>query len=195
MTASPESRYPILIGLALAATMAATRGQQLAPLGHHLPDATLAVFFLAGFYLRPAWVLPALFGVAAAIDIIAVGWGGVSSYCLTPAYGFLLPAYGAVWAAGRWYAGRHEDAARTLPVLAGALLAGGLAAELLASGGFYLFSGRFETLSLAELLGRLATYLPQTLFDLVAYVGAAGIIHLVSKRALAGGGAGGAPAR
>lgn len=195
MTASLESRYQILIGLALAATMAATRGQQFAPLGQHLPDATLAVFFLAGFYLRPAWAFPALFGVAAAMDIIAVGWGGVSSYCLTPAYGFLIPAYGAIWGAGRWYAGRHEEAARTLPVLAGTLLAGGLVAELLASGGFYLFSGRFETLSLAELVVRLATYLPQTLFGLVAYVGAAGIIHLVAKRALAGGRAAGAPAR
>ncbi len=195
MTASLESRYQILIGLALAATMAATRGQQFAPLGQHLPDATLAVFFLAGFYLRPAWAFPALFGVAAAIDIIAVGWGGVSSYCLTPAYGLLLPAYGAVWAAGRWYAGRHEDAARTLPVLAGALLAGGLAAELFASGGFYLFSGRFETLSLAELAGRLATYLPQTLMGLIAYIGAAAIIHLGTTRALAGSGAGGAHAR
>lgn len=47
-----------LIGLTLAALMALTR------YGHFgsavsLPDASLAVFFLAGFYL-PAWVFPAL---------------------------------------------------------------------------------------------------------------------------------------
>ncbi len=55
MTPSTDSRSRIPIGLALAALMAGTRGQRFAPLAHHLPDASLAVFFLAGLSLRSIW--------------------------------------------------------------------------------------------------------------------------------------------
>ncbi len=89
---------------------------------------------------------------------------------MTAAYWMLVPAYGAVWGAGRWYAGRHRPTAATLPILTGAVLVGGIAAEVLASGGFYLFSGRFADPNLSELLGRLGTYLPATLLQLAAYV-------------------------
>ncbi len=49
MTDTTDVRSRILTGLALAALLAATRSQAFAPLGQHLPDASLAVFFLAGF--------------------------------------------------------------------------------------------------------------------------------------------------
>jgi hypothetical protein len=87
--------------------MAATRSDHFA--GElHLPDASAAVFFLAGVYLRPMWMLSALLVEAAFIDYLAIAVGGVSSFCISPAYGFLLPAYGALWLAGRWYAVRHR---------------------------------------------------------------------------------------
>jgi hypothetical protein len=178
MTLTTDTRSRLLIGLALAALMAATRGQQFAPLGQHLPDASLAVFFLAGFYLGSGWGFLGLFAFATVIDLTAIGWGGVSGYCLTPAYWLLVPAYGAVWAAGRWYAGRHRESVSTLPVLGGALLAGGVAAELFASGGFYLFSGRFAEVSLVGLAHSLVDYLPGTLLALFAYVGLGAIVHL-----------------
>lgn len=173
-----DSRSRLLIGLGLAALMAATRGQFFAPLAHHLPDASLAVFFLGGFYLRQLGGFVALFVLATLIDLTAIGWGGVSGYCLTAAYWMLVPAYGVVWGAGRWYAGRHSATTATLPILAGALLVGGIAAEVLSSGGFYLFSGRFADLSLVELLGLFATYLPATLVQLAAYVGLIALAHL-----------------
>jgi len=178
MTAIPDTRSRVLIGLALAALMAATRGQQFAPLGQHLPDASLAVFFLAGFYLRSAWGFAGLFAFATLMDLTAIGWGGVSGYCLTPAYWLLVPAYGSVWALGRWYANRHRESAATLPVLAGALLVGGIGAELFASGGFYLFSGRFADISLVGFAHSLVDYLPGTLLALFAYVGIAATVHL-----------------
>lgn len=177
MTLSNHTRSRVLIGLALAALMAATRGQQFAPLGQHLPDASLAVFFLAGFYLRSGWGFLGLFAFATLIDLTAIGWGGVSGYCLTPAYWLLVPAYGSVWAAGRWYARRHRDTASTLPVLGVALLAGGLAAELFASGGFYLFSGRFAEISLVGFAHSLVDYLPGTLLALFLYVGLGALVH------------------
>src|SRR5690554_3136356 len=51
--------WPIVLGLAVL--MAATRSHHFASVTH-LPDASWAVFFLAGFYLRPLWVFPALLG-------------------------------------------------------------------------------------------------------------------------------------
>ena len=178
MKLTNDTRSRLLIWLALAALMAATRGQQFAPLGQHLPDASLAVFFLAGFYLGSLRSFLALFAFATLIDLTAIGWGGVSGYCLTPAYWLLVPAYGSVWAAGRWYAGRHQVAPSTLPVLAGALLVGGLAAEAFASGGFYLLSGRFAEVSLVGLGHSLVDYLPGTLLALFAYVGLGALVHL-----------------
>ncbi len=193
MTTTSDMRSRLLIGLALAALMAATRGQQFAPLGQHLPDASLAAFFLAGFYLRGVWAFVALFALGTAIDLAAIGWGGVSGYCLTPAYWMLVPAYGAVWGAGRWYAGRHRDSAATLPTLGAALLAGGLGAELFASGGFYLFSGRFADVSLLGFAYSLVSYLPGTLVALFAYVGMAAIVHLSLASRTAAGGVGPGP--
>jgi hypothetical protein len=178
MTETIDARSRLLIGIALAALMAATRGQQLAPLGQHLPDASLAVFFLAGLYLGGLRVFLALFALATVIDLTAIGWGGVSGYCLTPAYWLLIPAYGSVWAAGRWFGRRHQVSGSSLPVLAGVLLVGGIAAEAFASGGFYLFSGRFAEPGLAGLAHSLVDYLPGTLLALFAYVGIAALVHL-----------------
>jgi hypothetical protein len=183
MTTTSDTRSRILIGLALAALMAATRGQQFAPLGQHLPDASLAVFFLAGFYLRGRapgglGIFAGLFALATAIDLMAIGWGGVSAYCLTPAYWMLVPAYGAAFGIGRWYAVRHQHSLATLPLLAGALLVTGLLAELFASGGFYLFSGRFDDVSALGFAHSLVDYLPGTLAALLAYVGLAAAAHL-----------------
>ena len=179
MTTHTDARSSrVLIGVALAAFMAATRGQQFAPLGQHLPDASLAVFFLAGFYLSSKWVFLTLFVFATLIDLAAIGWGGVSGYCLTPAYWLLIPAYGVVWWGGRWYSGRYHESASTLPLLAGVLLAVGVAAELFASSGFYLFSGRFANVSVVGLVHSLLDYLPGTLLSLFAYAGVAAIVHL-----------------
>lgn len=168
-------RHTALITLALALCMAATRSDHFA--GElHLPDASAAVFFLAGVYLRPMWMLPALLVEAAFIDCLAIAVGGVSSFCISPAYGFLLPAYGALWLAGRWYAVRHRLAFSTLLPLAASVLIGGLVSELFSSGGFYFFSGRFEP-NLAEFGARIARYFPSSLATLAFYVAIAAIVH------------------
>lgn len=179
----PTSRAPLWIGLALAALMLATRGQHLLSLSHPLPDASLAIFFLAGFYLSAAWAFPALLTGAVLIDFAAVTWGGVSSFCISPAYWLLIPAYGLMWGAGRWNGNRYRAGQGTWGSLGVSLLGAALMAELLASGGFYLFSGRFADPNLAELAGRLLTYLPTTLVALLLYLGAAALIQGAVGRA------------
>ncbi|HLF97719.1 MAG TPA: hypothetical protein VI457_11300 [Methylococcaceae bacterium] len=162
--------------LALAVLMAATRSHHFAGISH-LPDASWAMFFLAGFYLRPAWVFAALLGLAGLSDYLAIGAFGVDGFCVSAAYAFLLPAYGALWYAGRRYAGLYRLQWATLPRLAGCALAGAALAELLSGGGFYFFSGRFAETSLAEFAARLALYFPQNLEGLAWYLGAAAVVH------------------
>jgi hypothetical protein len=160
--------------IALVLVMAATRSGHLGG-DFQLPDASAAVFFLAGLYLRPLWMLPALLVEAAVIDYLVIAFGGVSSFCVSPAYGFLLPAYGALWLAGRWYAGHCRFSRDTLLPLAGSVVIGGLVSELFASGGFYFLSGRFEP-SLAEFGARIAAYFPSSLAALGLYVAVAVVL-------------------
>ncbi|SPP66476.1 hypothetical protein [Nitrospira lenta] len=169
-------RAQIVIGIALATLMAATRGHHFGTL-EHLPSASWAVLFLAGCYLSSRWVFPALLAEAALLDVAAVTWGGVDNFCVSPAYGFLLPAYGVLWGAGRWYAARHQENVVTLLPLAVSLVFGAALCELISSGGFYFFSGRFEQTNLTQFAMRLVTYFPGGFSAVLFYVGIAGGIH------------------
>lgn len=171
-----SSRNQVVIGLGLAALMALTRSQHFAGL-HHLPEASWAVFFLAGVYLSRGWAFPALCLGAAAVDYVAIAYGGTSGFCVTPAYAMLVPAYGALWLAGRWYAKHHREALATLLPLIGSVLVGAMLAELFSSGGFYLFSGYFAAPGIAEFAARVAQYFPAYLGALALYVGIAALVH------------------
>lgn len=164
------------IGLMLIALVAATRGHHFEIL-HHLPSASWAAFFLAGVYLRPRWAFPLLLAEAALLDVWAVTWGGVSNFCVSPAYGFLLPAYGTLWFAGRWYAGRHRETAATLFPLMVSVLAGAAICELISSGSFYFLSGRFQETTVAEFAARLPRYFPRALSSLLFYVAVSALVH------------------
>lgn len=181
-----SNRNRILIGAVLALLLVATRGQHFATL-HSLPGASWAVFFLAGIYLRPLWVLPAMLAFVWWLDFtphllsgasLAETASGGQAFCLTPAYVFLLPAYAALWFSGRWYAGHHRFEWRTLLPLSAAALAGASVCELFSSGGFYFFSGRFAEPAFAEFAGRLMTYFPGYLQSLAFYVGIAVVVHV-----------------
>ena len=174
---SLPSRQQLAIGMALALLMALTRSHHWATL-HALPDASWAVFFLAGVYLRPRWAVPALMLGAALADYVAITWGGVSGFCVSPAYWLLIPAYGALFLAGRVYARHHRLSWSALPWLMGCALAGAVLAELFSSGGFYFFSGRFAEPGLGEFIPRLVKYFPHMLSTMVTYLGLAAVIHV-----------------
>lgn len=180
-----SNRTQILIGTVLTLLLIATRGQHFATL-HDLPGASWSVFFLAGVYLRPRWPLPALLACVWGLDFtphllsgasLAEIANGDTAYCLTPAYLFLVPAYTALWSAGRWYARRYRFEWRTLlPVTAAAVL-GAAVCELFSDGGFYFYSGRFAEPTFAGFAGQVATYFPGYLQSLALYVGLATVAH------------------
>ncbi len=177
MTSSSSPRTQLLVGLLLAMLMAVTRSHHAADLTH-LPDASWAVFFLAGFYL-PTLAFGGLLALAALIDYVAITWGGVSSFCVSPAYGFLLPAYGALWLAGRRFADAYFASWQALKPLLTNLLLGAALCELISSGAFYFFSGRYAEPNLIEFGTRLLRYFPASLQAVLMYVGAAALIHLL----------------
>lgn len=175
-------RSQLVIGLSLALLMAATRSHHFAAI-HHLPDASWAVFFLAGFYLRALWALPVLLVLAGASDYIAINSYNVSDFCMSPAYGLLVPAYAALWLAGRWYARQYRFQFGTFVSLAVAVLTAAIVSELLTGGGFYFLSGRFTDTTLTEFGARLVRYFPQALQGMALYIGAAVIAHIVFELA------------
>lgn len=173
-----SNRNQLLIGLALALLMIATRGHHFASL-EHLPSASWAVFLLAGLYLRPMWVFPALLALAGFLDYVAITWGGVSSFCVTPTYAMLLPAYGTLWLAGRWYARHYSFEWRTIVPLSLAVLIGTTVCEVISSGSFYFFSGRFVDTNVAEFGARLVEFFPASLQSLLFYIAIAAVIHIL----------------
>jgi hypothetical protein len=168
-------RTQTLIGLSLAAVMAATRFHHFGD-ALHVPDASWALFFLAGFYLSPAWLLGLLLE-AVAIDVAAVGWMGVSGYCLTPAYAGLQIAHLALWAGGRW-SGRHLHT-DGLGLVRLAVVATGITALafVVSNGTFYWFGGRVGETSLAQFAQTFVDYSPRFLASTLAYLGVAGLAH------------------
>lgn len=173
-----STRHQIAIGLLLAVLMMLTRSHHFATM-HNLADASWAVFFLAGIYLRSAWPLLGFFVLGWGLDFAATTWGGVSDFCMTPAYFFLLPAYASLWLAGRWYAKRYEFAWNTILPFSVSIMAGLTLCELFSGGGFYFFSGRIAETSFAEFGEQLLKYFPLYIETFVFYAGIAAVIHVL----------------
>src|ERR1035438_5697145 len=91
--------WMIAAGLMLA--MAATRFNHFGS-AFSLPDASWSVFFLGGLYLSKYTrisiaVFIALLLQAGLMDSYVTTIQGVSDWCVTPAYWFLIPTYGSLW--------------------------------------------------------------------------------------------------
>jgi hypothetical protein len=151
----------VLVALSLLGLMLATRynhfGSAVA-----LPDASLAIFFIGGLFLanwRAAGAWLALLIVAAgAIDYYATTLQGVSDWCITPAYAFLIPIYAGLWFAGRWFALNRRLQGRGLLELLACAWAANSAAFVLSNASFYLFSGRYAEMSALEYASRVSQY-------------------------------------
>lgn len=174
----------VLIGLALAALMAATRFYSHYGSSISLPDASLAVFFLAGFYLArlslpaaAAFILLLL--EAGGIDYYAIVFRGVSDSCISPAYWFLIPTYACMWYAGRWFAAHQQMQRADLGLLAAVAWGSTTVAFMISNGSYYLLSGKFADMSLMQYAGRVAKYYPQCLSCAMLYLACAAALHVL----------------
>jgi len=162
---------------ALLALFIGTRTSHFDP----LPDASVAVFFLAAFYVgRTRWLLPLLIVAAVLCDWITITGRGEdfwTHHCVSIAYWFLVPAYVSLWLAGRWLERRF---AATVPgiLLAGAtLLAAFTTWMLFSNGSFYWLSGRYPQPHWNEFVARFVHYYPLYLRTMMSYVGLAAVVH------------------
>lgn len=153
----------------LIATMVLTRFHHFGD-ALHLPDASLAVFFFAGFY-RNKMFLGFLLALAGLIDYVAIA-NGTSSWCVSPAYVFLIPTYAVMWFAGRYCTTLDAVNAKKLAFSLKAMAVLALATSLafvISNGSFYLFSGRYPDLSWMQYISRAAQYYPPYISSTLIY--------------------------
>ena len=172
----PSPGKHLSIFLLLVAALLASRIDHFAS----IPDASWAVFFIGGFYLRNGRMFMLLFGQAVLLDYIATQHLGVSAYCLSPAYPFLLPAYASLWLGGRLLARHHTGlGTRTAGRLGVTLLASVTLCFLLSDGSFYWLSGRHSEPSMAGWLSNAMRWYPHFLSAPFLYVGLTAVVHCV----------------
>ena len=163
-----------LIAGLLLFTMLLTRSHFIS----HIQDASWAIFFILGFYIRNYLAFPLFWLAAFAIDLVVINLTGSRNFCFTVSYPFLIPAYGEMWLAGRWLAGHYREDWRGAIHLIGATIVGIITCQLLSSGGFYWFSGRFAEPNLSAFLTREMKFLPLYLQTTLFYLSIATIVHI-----------------
>lgn len=143
--------------LALITLMALTRVHHFGD-SFSLPDASLAVFFLAGFCLNSRALFVLLLIEAGLVDYLAIHHFAVSDWCISPAYVFLIPTYAVLWLAGR-YSTRFNALNRTAFGLVIIIAAAATTAAFIISNlSFYLFSGRYTDLAFSDYSTTVAQY-------------------------------------
>ena len=189
MTANAQRA--IILSL-LVLLMAGTRLNHFAP----VPDASWAVFFIGGFYLRnwTRWAFPLLMGLAVVVDWVVISNQGMSfwqHYCVSAAYWMLIPAYFAMWAGGmllrRYYTGASL---KSLGLLAASVIGSVALCHLIAQGSFYWISASVAEPSVAGWAKNYSDWLLPYMQTAAMYVGAAALVQLAveatSKQPAAG---------
>lgn len=172
MQARVLNRSEIVPFAVLALAMAATRVHHFG-VGQVLPDASIAVFFLAGLWLRSPAALGVLLVEAFLLDAAAIGWANVPAVCVTPGYAMLIPAYAALWFAGRRVAGEDFAGFAGGSRIGFSLLVGVAAFFVLSNFGFYLGGGFAETHGVVDFLAAVIGYFPMFAIAAGIYVAVA----------------------
>jgi hypothetical protein len=171
---------------ALILLMAVTRGSHFGS-SINLPDATLAIFLIAGFML-PRYTLAALAAFifllleAGGIDYFAITYQGVSDYCVSPGYWFLIPTYASMWFAGHWFAARQQNNWNSLALFGGVSWLASSVAFLISNGAFYSLSGKFSDMNIAEYTARVAQYYPPYVSGSLMYLALAAVIYAAASQ-------------
>lgn len=104
---------------------------------------------------------------------------GVSDWCMTPAYWFLIPTYGSLWFVGHRFALRHPMEGKGLVWLAVSAWAANSFAFLFSNAAFYLASGRVSEMTLTEYASRVSEYYVSYVSMSMLYIACAVGIHML----------------
>lgn len=174
----PPLRLPLVIAGLLILAMALTRFP-VSGTALHLSDASWAVFFVAGFYLAAhwRWGFPVLMAVAVAVDLLAIQYFGISNYCVTVAYWFLVPAYAAMWLGGSLLTRIELRSVRGIGLVAASVLGSASLCFLISNASFYWLGGRVEAASLAGWIANFSTWYPSFVLPTAGYLAFACALH------------------
>lgn len=189
MTANVQRAFILSVLLLL---MAGTRINHFAP----IPDASWAVFFIGGFYLRnwTRWAFPLLMGLAVVVDWVVISNQGMSfwqHYCVSAAYWMLIPAYFAMWAGGMLLRRYYRSAnLKSLGLLAVTVIGSVALCHLIAQGSFYWISASVAEPTFAGWAKNYSDWLLPYMQSAAMYIGAAALVQLAveatSKQSAAG---------
>jgi hypothetical protein len=193
MSLTPSQRAGIF--LILAFVMTATRVNHFAA----LPDASWAVFFAAGFYLRGSarWAFPLLMALAVLIDFFVITGQGIdfwSHYCVSIAYWFLVPAYLALWAGGSLLRKMYRGLGiRELGLLGAFAIVAMTVSYAISNGSYYWLSDTWmaggQVRSFGGWIENLGDWYLPYLRTTLMYVGVGAVLHVaitLAARGIAG---------
>ncbi len=164
----------ILIGLCLL--MAATRFEHFGSITT-LPDASLAIFFFGGLYLRNTEWFVLLLIEAVFIDFIAIQYGGVGDFCISPAYAFLIPTYGVLWASGTFSRRFNLFTANGFLAASSIFILSVSIAFLISNSSFYLLSGKVTDISWTQYIDQVQRYYSRYLLSALVYASMIVVAH------------------
>ena len=171
-----------------AAFMVATRYHHFGDV-LHLPDASMALFFLGGLFLSTRTGadhlrFAALMALAVGIDVVSVGFAGVSDHCVTPSYAALLPAYAVLWYGGRLCSDRLRVGWGPMLGVAAAGLACAALSFAISNGAFYWLGGRYAEPNMAQYLARAWQWGPLFVRTTLAWIAGALVLHAIVASSL-----------
>jgi len=180
MTANVQRAFILSVLLLL---MAGTRINHFAP----IPDASWAVFFIGGFYLRnwTRWAVPLLMALAVVVDWVVISNQGMSfwqHYCVSAAYWMLIPAYFAMWTGGMLLRRYYRSASlKSLGMLAATVIGSVALCHLIAQGSFYWISASVAEPTFAGWAKNYSDWLLPYMQSAAMYVGAAALVQVVAE--------------
>jgi len=149
----------------------------------YLQDATWAVFFVLGFYLRSYFVFVIFILAVFCIDFTQIAArGGHQDFFLAPSYLFIIPAYFCLWFAGRTFAKYYSENLKGLMTFLLTAISGIILCQLISSGGYYWMSLNVIDLSFKDFVYRTFEYLPLALKINLQYLALFAILHLAIKK-------------
>lgn len=164
----------------LTLLMLATRTHHFASL-NHLPSASIAIFFLAGMYLRNIKAFWFFYILTITIDLASSYYRGQFGDCITTSYPALVLSYAVMFTAGFYTRPNWEQSAWQTNVVkvALALFIASSIAFFISNGSYYAFSGKFPVLSWAEYSPRVDKYFFKSISNPVFYVVSAIVIDFI----------------
>lgn len=148
-----------LIFIILSVLMIMTRPYHFAS-ALHLPSASLAVFFLGGFFLKSNKTFWGFFALSVSIDLASSYARGAFGDCITVSYPFLVVGYFALWLTGKrcFFTVKNTNLALAVSKNLVGLFIASSVAFFTSNASYYFISGKFTDLSWLQYSSRVAKY-------------------------------------